>query len=213
MLRKNILMIQPYREQGKIWQAILKSQQLSVIWEADDFPLLEALENLKDSNLESPNLFLLDLDIKAINAYAFCRWYRQQFNDGKIILTSSDRKEISDTERRWAISQGADDLLPGFRRDSLVTGAVAGVNRVLELLESLPLNQLDLIKTLYHLASNKKQQPKTIVLPEEPILSVPPASSESTGATESTDTLSPVPAQETKPLESRPKRVYRGIVY
>jgi CheY-like chemotaxis protein len=211
MLRKNVLMIQPYREQGKIWQAILKSQQLSVIWEADDFPLLEAIENLKDSNLEIPHLFLLDLDIKAINAYAFCRWYRKQFFEGKIILTSGDRKEISDAERRWAISQGADDLLPGFRQASLVTGAVAGVNRILDVLGDLPLNQLDLIKTLYHLASNKKQQPKTIVLPEEPILSVPQESSDADAT--NTDTPPTEFAQEIKPSESRPKRVYRGIVY
>jgi hypothetical protein len=76
------------------------------------------------------------------NPYAFCRWCHEHYPDLKIILTSGTRTEIALAERKWAIHQGAEDLLPGFQQETLVAGMTAvmpGVSRVLEVLGWQPL--------------------------------------------------------------------------
>ena len=146
--QKLVLIVQPSRLQGMIWQAVLKSQQLSVIWESPEANLAENLDQLKAAGLTLPDLLLVDMKAPNLNPYAFCRWSREQYPGLKIVLTNSGQSEISLSERQWAVNQGASDLLPGFQRENLVSGVAASVKRVLEILDEHPLNNSALISIL-----------------------------------------------------------------
>jgi CheY-like chemotaxis protein len=230
--QKVVLMMQPSQEQGKIWQAILNSQNISTIWESDDCSLIEIINNLNNFGVELPDLFLIDLDIKSMNPYAFCRWCREKCPKTKIILTKSspllwsyrnqvavngDRNkilanEISAAERRWALNQGAQDLLPGFRPDALLTGSLASLNRVAELLGDVSLNEKNLIKTLYNLLSQNKFQAQTSMSVVESEVFEPESDRESDSTNENNN-LPQETITEAKRTESRFQRKYRGLFY
>lgn len=141
-------MVQPMSLQGIIWQAVLRSQQLSVLWEAADVDLQDSLNHLTATEVALPDLLLIDTRIQTFNAYAFCRWCREHHPQLKIVLVNGAQKEIIPAEREWAIYQGAADLLPRFRKDLLVSGAVSRIRRILDVLEGAPMNQGALIAAL-----------------------------------------------------------------
>jgi CheY-like chemotaxis protein len=146
--QKLVLMIQPSRLQGLIWQAVLKSQGIAVIWESSDINLPENLDQLKAAGLTLPNLLLIDVRLPDFNPYNFSRWCRQKHAEVKIVFTNSAQPETVPSERQWAIHQGACDLLPGFQRDNLVSQVTIAVKRVLEILDSHPLDNGALISVL-----------------------------------------------------------------
>jgi CheY-like chemotaxis protein len=150
---KFVLMVQPMSRQGAIWQAILRSQQISVIWESPDVDLLESLGNLRASGLALPDLLLIDTRMQAINPYTICRWCRKNCPEVKVVLVNGAQREISRSERDWALHQGAADLLPRFQRERLVSGAVAKVRRILDLLNCSTLDSGALVTAL--LGSNR----------------------------------------------------------
>jgi CheY-like chemotaxis protein len=163
--QKIILMIQPTRLQGLIWQAALKSQKLAVIWESADFDLQENLSQLAMAGLPLPSLLLIDMRLKDFNPYAFCRWCRDHYPDTKIVLTNSAQQEIEPSERQWAISQGAVDLMCGFSHDNLVTGVTTGVKRILQVMDNQPLNNATLIAVLFAMKRElevRKNKAKTV---------------------------------------------------
>lgn len=147
-LQKLVLMVQASRLQGLIWQSVLKSQQVSVIWESPDTNLTENLDQLKAAGLTLPDLLLIDMRSPNLNPYAFCRWCREQYPGLKIVLTNDVQEGISLSERQWAVNQGASDLLPAFRRANLVSGVAVAVKRVLEILDNHPFNNGALISVL-----------------------------------------------------------------
>ncbi|PZV12706.1 MAG: hypothetical protein DCF22_11840 [Leptolyngbya sp.] len=146
--QKLVLMVQASRLQGLIWQSVLKSQQVSVIWESPDTNLTENLDQLKAAGLILPDLLLIDMRSPNFNPYAFCRWCREQYPGLKIVLTNDVQEGISLSERQWAVNQGASDLLPAFRRANLVSGVASSVKRVLEILDNHPFNNGALISVL-----------------------------------------------------------------
>ena len=146
--QKLILMVQPSRLQGLIWQTVLKSQQLSVIWESPTADLADNLDQIKAAGLTLPDLLLVDMQVPELNPYAFCRWCREQYPGLKLVLTNSNQAAISLSERQWAVNQGASDLLAGFQQDNLVSGVTSSVKRVLEILDGQPLNNGALISVL-----------------------------------------------------------------
>ena len=145
---KFVLMVQPMNLQGLIWQAALRSQQLSVIWEAADVDLPDSLSHLKEKRVALPDLLLIDTRIRTFNAYTFCRWNRKHCPEVKIVLISGGQPEIAPSEREWAIYQGASELLPRFRRDTLVSGTVTKVRRILDLLDCPTLHHGTLVSAL-----------------------------------------------------------------
>ncbi len=146
-------MIQASKSQGKVWQAALRSQNLSVIWEEEGFPLMQALSELQQADQDLPDLLLIDLAAKGNNPYAFCRWCREHCPSIKIILTNSKRSDISSSELRWAVHQGAEDLLPRFQRREVMIGVTYGIKRVLESLNQPALDQKGLSSVLHQLAT------------------------------------------------------------
>lgn len=143
-----VLMIQPMSRQGALWQAILRSQNISVIWEHPDVNLSDSFKHLKSAGVPLPHLLLVDTRVQALNAYSVCRWCRDRYPEVQVVLVNGAQKEISASEREWAIFQGAADLLPRFQRDRLVSGAVAKVRRILELLDRQTLDSGALVDAL-----------------------------------------------------------------
>ncbi|MBD2462544.1 response regulator [Oscillatoria sp. FACHB-1407] len=146
-----VLMIQPNRLQGLIWQAVLKSQRLAVIWESPETNLEENLTQLQQAGLALPDLLLVDVRLRDFNPYAFCRWCRDHCPDIKVVLVNASKKEIIPSERQWAVLQGAADLLPAFDPDNLVTTVADGVKRVLKILDEQALDNGSLISVLLNI--------------------------------------------------------------
>ena len=130
---------------------MLRSQQISVIWEAPDTDLKDNLDQLKYAGLTLPDLLIVDVQCLGDNPYAFCRWCRENHPEVKVLLTNVQQTEISSPEREWAIHQGAANLLPGFQRDNLVSSATTGVKCALEVLKLTDLNDGALISVLLKL--------------------------------------------------------------
>ena len=145
---KLVLMIQPMSRQGILWQAILRSQNLAVLWEAPDVNLAASFEHLKAAGVSLPDLMLIDTRIQAMNAYSICRWCRDHYPEVQIVLMNGLQKDISPSEREWALFQGAADLLPRFQRDRLVSGAVDRVRQILTLLDCHTLDSGALVNAL-----------------------------------------------------------------
>ncbi|WP_416670906.1 response regulator [Egbenema bharatensis] len=158
---KFVLMIQPMNLQGSIWQSILRSQSISVIWEAADVNLADSLDHLKSADFSLPDLILIDTRVQTFNPYTFCRWCREHYPEIKIVLVNGAQREIIPSEREWAVFQGAADLFPRFRKDALVSGAVNRMRRILDLLNCPTLNQGALVSallTIQRLANHKEAQ-------------------------------------------------------
>jgi len=170
--QKLVLIVQPVRLQGLIWQAVLKSQKISVIWESPETNLAENLDQLKAAGLVLPDLLILDMQSSGFNPYAFCRWCREQYPKTKVVLTNSGQTEISLSERQWAVNQGASDLLPRFHHENLVSGVAISVKRILEILDSHPLNNGALISVLLNIKRQLEEKATGITSVSRPKVSV-----------------------------------------
>jgi pSer/pThr/pTyr-binding forkhead associated (FHA) protein len=145
----SVLMVQGSVEQGKIWQEIFDSMNLSMMWEESSASLKQALEARALSNT-LPKLLLIDVNAYA-NAYHFCRWCRQAFPQVQIFLLDSVRKEISSIERQITIKQGVLNFLPAMNRHDLILKSVdrlRDINEILSALETRLLSQDELLNIL-----------------------------------------------------------------
>lgn len=147
--QKLVLMIQPVKLQGLIWQAVLKSQGISVIWESSQVDFVDNVQQLKKAGLALPDAILVDVGIEGFNPYAFCRLCRDRYSEMQVILTNTARDDIHPSERQWAMYQGAADYLPAFQPDSLVTSVTQGVKSVLQAIDSAPLENGALVSVLF----------------------------------------------------------------
>mgnify|MGYP002777723435 CR=1 FL=1 len=209
-LQKIVLMTQALQRQGEIWHEMLTSQDVTVIWETIDADLVQVLTQMHSAGLPLPDLLLVDMGMRNLNPYTLCQTCRQTFPELNIILTVGEEKEVAAAERQWAIYQGAKDLLPGMQQNSLITGAIACLNRVLEVLELLPMRQDKLMPVLAALSVNNvtaamSEQPLTPVSPV-----VPPSEPNRYQG-------SPAPANPTNesnsPADNPSRRRYRGASY
>ncbi|MGP1383964.1 MAG: hypothetical protein ACTS2F_10425 [Thainema sp.] len=147
--QKLVLMIQPVKLQGLIWQAVLKSQGISVIWESPQVDFIDNVRQLKQAGLALPDAILVDVGIEGFNPYAFCRLCRDRYSEMQVILTNTARSEIHPSERQWALHQGAADYLPAFEPDSLVTSVTHGVKAVLQAISPDPIENGALVSVLF----------------------------------------------------------------
>lgn len=146
-----VLMIQPTRLQGLIWQAVLKSQKLAVIWESPETNLEENLSQLQQAGLALPDLLLIDVRLRNFNPYAFCRWCREHCPQVKVVLVNASKTEIIPSERQWAMLQGAAELLPAFEPENLMTTVADGIKRVLKVLDEQSLDNGTLVSVLLNI--------------------------------------------------------------
>jgi CheY-like chemotaxis protein len=161
---KFILMVQPVGLQGSIWQAIFRSQQLSVTWESPDVSLPGSFRHLTAVELPLPDLLLLDTRLQNLNPYHFCRWSRRNYPDLKIVLVNGAQFYVTATEREWALYQGAVELFPRFHQEQIVSAGITKIKRILELLGQNHLDQTALVKALLHFSQtvHKKAQTHTV---------------------------------------------------
>ncbi len=154
---KFVLMIQPPSRQGMIWQAILRSQQIAVLWESADVDLIDSLNHLKLAGKPLPDMLLIDTRLLRLNAYAIARWCHHQYPEMSVVLFNGAQTEVTDTEREWAIYQGAADLLPRFRWSHLLSDTMEGAKRILELLHISRLDSTALVFALFRVSKSHGQ--------------------------------------------------------
>jgi CheY-like chemotaxis protein len=102
------LVIQPSPLQAHLWAQALGSQNIQVIQE---FPRPELLSYLER---HQPDVLIVDMTTGLFNPYGFCRECRGQFPALPVILTYQPEQPLEAAARRWAIYQGAADVMPGL---------------------------------------------------------------------------------------------------
>ncbi|HEY9647766.1 MAG TPA: response regulator [Chroococcidiopsis sp.] len=225
---KLVLMIQPNRLQGLIWQTVLKSQKISAIQETADSDLTSSISELKQAGLTLPDLLLIDINQVGFNPYSFCRWCRDNHPDVKIVLTNSAQLEISPPERQWALNQGAADLLPVFQIENLVSSVAVGTKRLLDILDYPDFDNAALISTLLRMkrefdARRFKEASGAIADSTSPVSEVmapplnglQPTSANGNGNGNGTPAPAPAPPPQPQQPQQPPtvKRQYRGVSY
>ncbi len=148
-----VLMFQPDKHQGLIWQRLLSSLGITVIWETEDTDTPHVIERLRNCQI-LPDLLLIDIGVLQPNPFVFCRWCREEQPQLKLVLTNHFRTEIYASERRWAAQQGALDLLAGFPDQNLMANSIEIIrklNCVLEVLSWKPIQKRSLFSVLQHL--------------------------------------------------------------
>jgi hypothetical protein len=97
------------RNEGLLWQAILKLQGIDAVFK----PLLDNIHEYLMIN--SPNILLMSINANSNNVLisgGVCRWCQSKLRNTKVFLVNPHKPEISDLERRWATRRGAIDVLP-----------------------------------------------------------------------------------------------------
>jgi CheY-like chemotaxis protein len=109
-VRKTILLAQGQPSQIHLWKLALESQGHSVV-------LVSPREDLLEVAASQPldlDLMVVDMTTGLFNPYAFCRECQSKLPNIPVILTHHPRRHIEPAERRWAIYQGAADVIPGL---------------------------------------------------------------------------------------------------
>jgi two-component system, NtrC family, sensor kinase len=137
---KKVLVTQLSDEQQKLWQTSLQSQGINVMTEPASSDLVDVLNKLKTSGEVLPHLLVMDIGITTANstslqARAVCRWCADNFPDLKVILTNPREDQVKSVGLKWAIRQGAIDLLPRLHSVTLVES----ITKVLDALGTKPL--------------------------------------------------------------------------
>ncbi|NJL45174.1 MAG: response regulator [Leptolyngbyaceae cyanobacterium SM2_3_12] len=146
--QKLALVVQANRLQGLIWQALLRSQKLAVILEPANGDLSDCISQIATAGLTLPDIILLDAEAPELNPYDFSRWCREAFPTIQVFLTRCRHDQVSETERRWAIQQGAKDFLDGFQRDTLMSNGANNTKRVLTSIDHPFLDEKSLLMVL-----------------------------------------------------------------
>lgn len=172
---KTALLVQANKFQAEVWSAALVSQSITVIHEATDIDLSVMLSQMGEAGLSLPDLVVVDMAAEGMNPFAFCRFCRDQYPTVKVLLTNSTQTQVAESEQRWAVSQGAQDLLPAFQESSLLTDLLTAASRVTQCLGIAAMDQQALIQVLPKLLEPK---PDPVAAPEpEPseTVSAPPS--------------------------------------
>lgn len=209
-MTKTVLMTQSVHQQGEIWHSALTCQGFTVIWEANDADLVHVLSQMQAAGLKLPDLLLIDMGMAVTNPYRFCQFAQENFPDLTIVITVGEERAITSAERRWAIRQGAADLLPGIQQNTLVASVVSHLTRIMELLNALPIQQDALMSTLATLSLNRPTPPAAVPTPVPP---PPPTAQPTHGVYRGTEISGAEPSLPKPEDDGQPRRRYRGSSY
>lgn len=109
-MSKAILLAQGQASQVHLWKLGLESQGHSVVLVSP----CEALLEVATSQPLDLDLMVVDMTTGLFNPYAFCRECQSKLPNIPVILTHYPGRHIEPAERRWAIYQGAADVIPGL---------------------------------------------------------------------------------------------------
>jgi len=134
-------------EQEQLWYKALVSQQLQVKIEPADANILQILRQKQRDEQELPQLILIDIGIRHANsstlvASTVCRWCAEHHPQTKVVMTSSRQAAVKKTEKYWATRQGAVELLPMVRRDTLLPSMTRLAELVPFTLQNAPLQKI-----------------------------------------------------------------------
>jgi pSer/pThr/pTyr-binding forkhead associated (FHA) protein len=118
--RKQALMIHASAIQGKIWQEILLSQGIDVLWEVPGAQLQQIIGLQATANLLPP-LLIIDIQSVKEDIYGLCHWCRQQGLSVQILLIDSSRSDIPDSEQAYITKLGFLSLFPALPAGQLFT--------------------------------------------------------------------------------------------
>lgn len=162
--QKSVLLIQTSEFQRQVWEEILRTFGISIKHQSQ---ISQSCRNRAEGLLteldELPDLLIADIEALAPNPYGFCRWFRDYYPHIRVILTCSDRREIFESERRWAMHQGAFDFLPGFPQQNpwvSIPDVVTRVECVLQAVNAQVLQESTLepiLRSLMQRSSHPKQ--------------------------------------------------------
>ena len=92
-MEKFVVIVFPNGLQGQIWSTILRSQQLSVIWESPDVLLPHTLKALQQQQT-LPDLLILDTRLHHLQPLHLCRWSQKHNLNVEILLVNGMQSHI-----------------------------------------------------------------------------------------------------------------------
>jgi HlyD family secretion protein len=117
-LKNIVLNIQSSNIQARHWEVALLSQYVTVISGSPDISFSQITAIFQNSKFNLPNLILIDLNLKNLDAYKLCYWCSENHPSMKVIVTS-DLEVVTPYDRHIAIDHGAWDVLPKINSDNL----------------------------------------------------------------------------------------------
>ncbi|PZD71639.1 Glycogen accumulation regulator GarA [Acaryochloris thomasi RCC1774] len=186
MDRADIVMLHQSSLQGKIWQELLLSQNLSLRWETGATNLRHDIEHrVKTQKL--PKILIIDVQAYSGSLASFCRWSQEHHPDLAILLFDSTQRQIALEERQQMTALGCIDFLPAFREPNLldnVAGVVVHLNLVSRAFRDTTLRQdklfltLKKLEELLQLASNlpvaaSVPVPQPVAVPHQEVVTPP----------------------------------------
>lgn len=185
---KRILVAQGQPLQAQLWKLVLESQRHTVLLIPPQRDLLEV------ATAQPLDLMVVDMTTGLFNPYDFCRNCRDRLPNTPVILTHYPRRPIEPAERRWAIYQGAAEVIPGLAEASDIFDSLERIYKAAQW--SFPIDAEALSATLSQMGLMARD-PSSPASPPQP-----------TGENSSSQAAPP----ETKPSAPQPKYrlMYRG---
>jgi hypothetical protein len=112
---RSLLMHQMSLLQGQLWREVLMAHQVSIIWQANDIPILHTLRQLEAAGEPLPSLLLVDVQSFNADFVPFFEALDAAFAPIPVILTMAEDSARFEALRIQAIQAGAVDLVPAFR--------------------------------------------------------------------------------------------------
>ena len=166
--KKTVLLFQPSKFQAKIWRFVLSEHNIIVIWEAN-YNNQKPIENHFKILDFKPDALIIDLKID--DAYEICRWFHQNHPSSKIILTTDPKNGYSSVIRRWAMSQGVNELLINFQKKHLFSSVITNINSVLKALDYPPAQPENIVRALHSIGQTNISIPSGAIQLRQPIIS------------------------------------------
>ncbi len=152
------LILCPVGSQGRLWQTILRSQGVSVIWESADVDLVGTLASMQAETHLLPSLILVDTQLVRLKPYSIRCWYKVHCPTVKVVLVNGAQVTISLSEREWARYQGTLDILPRLPSQTLVSSAITYARQIIAILGDTKLDSGALVTALLKLGYRKPHQ-------------------------------------------------------
>jgi pSer/pThr/pTyr-binding forkhead associated (FHA) protein len=131
-----VLMLQDSTVQGEVWQEILQTLKISVLWATSDNEFANQIDLDAAAN-RLPKVLLIDVRAYNGNPYYFCRWCHNKYPNVSIFLIDSGREEISNLECQVAVKSGAKKIFSSIQNKDLRLNSLKITNQVNDVLIAL----------------------------------------------------------------------------
>lgn len=167
-----VLMLQSSTVQGEVWQEILQTLNISVLWATSDNEFTNQIDLDAAAN-RLPKILLIDVRAYNGNPYYFCRWCHNKYPNVSIFLVDSGRGEISNLECQVAVKSGAKKLFSAIQNKDLRLNFLKITNQVNDVLMTLgnePIQEDTIAPILRMLEDRSNYESSTTVFSSTPKL-------------------------------------------